>query len=321
MEVVTVEGALGILEHFGFIKIRKDDTLIYKLEGKPGKGRIHLTGSVESHYLITCDVLFKQDFVYGSHIREPFIELSSVSDSKLLYEQEREGTTSVLKGMTTHINLGEPNVINIAAGTRLTYTSLIIRQATMTRFLSDEGQERDLALPGNARIINSLPPCHRQARILSDLIHCRMQGSVKALYYEIKALELLCLLSEALSSKKQSMHQSTAQERAAVKEAREILANNISCPPGISALARKVGINATRLKQAFKQETGQTIFGYLRLIRLGTAISLMADPRATIASVSQEVGYRSPSKFSAAFRQQYGLNPGQYLRMVRQRPE
>ncbi len=321
MEVTTVEDALASLEHFGFIQSRKDDSLLFELEGKSGSGRIRVTGPLDRHYLIACDVLFERDFVYGYHIQEPFIELSSVSDSRMRYEQEKEGTNRVLKGMSAYINIGDPGVINIPAGTRLTYTSLIIRAATLGRLLPDEGPETDLTLSCNAAVINSLPPCHRQARVLSDLIHCGMQGPVKALYYEIKALEVLCLLSEALTSERERMSRPTVQDRAAVHEARQILAYNISCPPGIAALARQVGINATKLKQAFKQETGHTVFGYLRTIRLGAAVSLMADPGATIASVSQEVGYKSPSKFSAAFRQQYGLNPGQYLRMVRQRPE
>lgn len=321
MEATTVEGVLKLLEHFGFRKTRKEDTLLFQLEGKPGSGRIQLFGPLDRHYLVACDVLFKRDFVFGYHILEPYIELSSVSDSQMRYEQEKEGTTRVLKGMVTYINLGIPGVMNIPAGTRLTYTSFIIRETTAAQYLPNEGPETDLTLYSNSALINRLPTCHRQARILSDLAHCRMQDSVKNLYYEIKALEVLCLLSEALTSERRGKSLPTVQERAVVKEARHILHRSISCPPGISALARQVGTNATKLKQVFKQETGHTIYGYLRTIRLGAAVSLMADPGATIASVSQRVGYKSLSKFSAAFRHQYGLNPGQYLRMVRQRPE
>lgn len=319
MKITTVEGALKSLEHFGFKKSRKQDTLLYQLEGEPGSGQIQVFGPVERHYLIVCDVRFKKDFAYEYHIQEPYIELSSVSDAQMRYEQENEETTLVLKGISTYINPGVQGVINISAGTCLTYTSFVIRESVVRR-LPSEVAETDLTLPGNLSLINQLSPDHRRARILSDISHYRGQDSVKTLYYEIKALEALCLLSEALTLARQNRPQPTIQDRAAVEKARQILACNISSPPSISALAVRVGINATKLKLLFKQETGHTIFGYLRTIRLGVAVSLMADPGATITSLSQDVGYKSPSKFTAAFRHQYGLNPGQYLRMVRQRP-
>lgn len=320
MEVATVEGTLANLEHVGFRKSRKEDSFLFQLEEEAGSGYIQIYGMLDRCYLIICDVTFKRDFVYGYHIEERFLELCSVSDSQVRYEHENEETALVLKGMSFYINLGLPGVINIPAGTRLTYTSFVIRESVADCCLSPEDPDSNLTLSSNAALINQLPPGHRLARILSDVIHYSMEGAVKTLYYEIKAVEVLCLLSEALAKARECRPHSTVQDRAAVKRAIQILSANMSCPPSISTLARQVGTNATKLKQVFKQETGYTIFGYLRNIRLGVAVSLMADPGATITSVSQEVGYKSPSKFTEAFRQQYGLNPGKYLRIVRQRP-
>ena len=320
MKVTTVEGVLKSLEHFGFKKSRKKDAVLYQLEGEPGNGQIKLSGPIDRQYLVACDVMFNKNFIYGYHIREPFAELCSVSESQLCYEQANEESILILKGISTYINPGVPGVIHIPAGTRLAYTSFVVRGSIVASRMSSEGSDTDLVHPSNAAIINQLPPCHRQARILSDIVHCKMQDAVRNLYYEVKALEVLCLLSEALTSEKQCKPQPSVQDRAAIERARKILASNISSPPSISALARQVGINATKLKQTFKQETGHTIFGYLRNIRLGAAVSLMSDPGATITSISQDVGYKSPSKFTAAFKHQYGLNPGQYLRMVRQVP-
>lgn len=319
MEAMTIADTMAWLEHFGFSKTRLHQTLLYELKGPAGQGWIKMTGTLDRYYLVECDVWFKKDFTYVYRIREHFIELSTVSDSRLCYEQSSGKITEIVKGIAIHINTGEPGVIRIPAGTRLTYTSFVIRENMVARNLPCQGSDTDLICPCNIALINRMPPCHHQARILSDLSHCRMPEHVKSLYCETKALEILCLLSESLYWHRREQPVTTIQDRTAVEKVRRILARRMSDPPATGELARQVGINATKLKQVFKQETGLTIFGYLKTIRLGAAVSMMADADATITSVARDIGYKSPSKFTAAFREQYDVNPGQYLRMVRQR--
>lgn len=320
MEILTIADTLTRLERRGFIKTPVTDGLLYTLKGSSGDGQIRFTGDMDQCYLVVCDVTFKKEYMNGFYIPEHYIELSTISDSQLSYEQTDGHTTKVLKGTGCYINLGEPGVMCVPADTRLTYTSFVVREKVISDHRPAGDLETDLLEHRNRVLLNSQPPCHRLTRVLCDLVHCRMQGRIKTLYYQTKAIEVLCLLSEMLFDAQGKQTATTVQDRAAVEKARKLLAHKLSVPPTTNELARQVGVSATKLKQIFKQETGQTIFDYLKSIRLGTALSLMTDSGATITSVANDIGYKSPSKFTAAFRQQYGVNPGKYLRMVRQRP-
>ncbi|MDH5680963.1 MAG: AraC family transcriptional regulator, partial [Spirochaetota bacterium] len=71
-----------------------------------------------------------------------------------------------------------------------------------------------------------------------------------------------------------------------------------------------VQLNHNKLKYGFKQVFNNTIFGYLKEIRLEQARTLLLDERLSVTETAYTVGYNSLSHFAAAFHQKYGMNPG-----------
>ncbi len=91
---------------------------------------------------------------------------------------------------------------------------------------------------------------------------------------------------------------------------KNILYEHMINPPSITELAKTVGLNSTKLKKGFKLVYNNTIFGFLRDIRLERAKTLLFNEDMTIADIANQVGYSNPSKFSKAFKKnKYGLNP------------
>ena len=59
---------------------------------------------------------------------------------------------------------------------------------------------------------------------------------------------------------------------------------------------------------------GTSIAAHLKEHRLEKAAQLLRETDLTMAEIARQVGYESQSKFTAAFKEQYGLLPTAYRR-------
>jgi len=76
-------------------------------------------------------------------------------------------------------------------------------------------------------------------------------------------------------------------------------------------LAAVACISRRTFTRLFKQETGMSFAVWRQQIRLMEALSLMGSGRS-ITMTAYDVGYSSPSAFTAAFHRTFGLSPSQY---------
>ena len=79
---------------------------------------------------------------------------------------------------------------------------------------------------------------------------------------------------------------------------------------------RRAYLTATTVKEGFRRLYGLPVHTWLRQRRMERAAELLHTPELSLEGVAKEVGYSSVSQFIAAFRQQYGLTPGQYRKNV-----
>ncbi|OUO63747.1 AraC family transcriptional regulator [Collinsella sp. An268] len=75
--------------------------------------------------------------------------------------------------------------------------------------------------------------------------------------------------------------------------------------------ASVAGMGLTKFKRLFKQATGSSWGTFLAERRMREARALLASG-AGVAETAREVGYRSPTSFSAAFAKAFGMSPQQF---------
>ncbi len=85
-----------------------------------------------------------------------------------------------------------------------------------------------------------------------------------------------------------------------------------SDPRDIDDWAKLAGMGRRTFTRAFKRETGMGLAIWRQQVRLMEALSLLASGES-VTRVAFEVGYDSPSGFSAMFRRAFGVAPSQYL--------
>ncbi|PZV20754.1 MAG: AraC family transcriptional regulator [Leptolyngbya sp.] len=176
-------------------------------------------------------------------------------------------------------------------------------------------QQADVGSASWVSDINVITPAMRL--VLEQLWRCPFQGQTRRIFLEAKCLELIALKLEQLSIASPQANDPrplNADDRDRIYAAQKILIDRLDDPPTLLELARQVNLNDYKLKVGFKQVFGTTVFGYLHQHRMETARQLLHSRRLNVKEVAQTVGYANQSRFAAAFRKQYGINPKTYGR-------
>ncbi len=145
---------------------------------------------------------------------------------------------------------------------------------------------------------------------LAQLRDATWQGAMSRLYIEAKVMEIVALYVQYLTQKAPTEQPNlTHDDIERLHQAKDILLSRLDNPPSLLELARAVSLNDHKLKVGFKAVFGTTVFGMLYDYRMKQARDLIESRRYSIAEVALQVGYRSPSAFSAAFKCKYGISP------------
>jgi AraC-like DNA-binding protein len=146
---------------------------------------------------------------------------------------------------------------------------------------------------------------------IAEITHCRYSGSVRSLYIESKAQELLASCMFALQNKiKNNGLALSKSDRANLKRAKEIVDNHLSKPITLAKLARMVCLNEYKLKNGFKVLFGKPVYSYLLDKRMEYARLLLEKQGLHVYEAAEMAGYSDSSGFSKAFFKRYGYRPG-----------
>ncbi len=151
------------------------------------------------------------------------------------------------------------------------------------------------------------------ARAAASLLACELAGSLRNLFAEAKASELLSLSIQSLIDAEAVRYQRdtglTSKDVEKLHQARQELEEQFLDPPRIAELARSVGINEAKLMRAFKQVFGTTIFDFTQQLRMELAKKLIETTELSITEIALEVGYDYSSNFTTAFKRYFGITP------------
>jgi AraC-like DNA-binding protein len=80
-------------------------------------------------------------------------------------------------------------------------------------------------------------------------------------------------------------------------------------------LADRFTISVTSMKQCFKGVFGSSMYAYMRSWRMNAAAVKLRQTEESITDIAGDLGYDNVSKFSNAFREVMGKNPGEYRKV------
>ena len=155
---------------------------------------------------------------------------------------------------------------------------------------------------------------------IGQLLDCPYSGSLKSLYLESKAMELVAhKLAQTASAPDPPpvTLDLDPHETERIRQAGEMLCRDLENPPRLFDLAHAVGTNHCRLNVGFRKLYGTTVFGYLRQMRLDEARRMLEEEDRSVTETALSVGYNSLSSFSRAFTERFGRQPMRYRKKRR----
>lgn len=101
------------------------------------------------------------------------------------------------------------------------------------------------------------------------------------------------------------------RERARMAQLRDLLDSGQADDMTLVEIARHACLSVNTLQRHFRAVSGKTVFAYLRDTRLARARMALERDAVSVTQAALIAGYSSPANFATAFRQQFGIPPGQ----------
>lgn len=103
-----------------------------------------------------------------------------------------------------------------------------------------------------------------------------------------------------------------------VSAVKRYISDNLGTLPGLVQIAGNVGTYREKLSQVFRQQTGMTVFAFIREERLRRGLQLLRETEIDIQDIAQLIGFNNAGNFATAFRARVGLTPSAYRQSIQQ---
>jgi AraC family transcriptional regulator, transcriptional activator of the genes for pyochelin and ferripyochelin receptors len=158
-----------------------------------------------------------------------------------------------------------------------------------------------------------LPLTSHMRLAVNDILSCTYRGTARRMYMRAKSLELLSSVVQALDNSPVTPTRPgivlSPLDISKLNQARCIMLEEIDNSMTLKTLARRVGLNRTKLALGFKEVFGVCLQAYWRDERLTRARELLQSNKARVTDIALSLGYSEVSSFTRAFRRKFGLLP------------
>lgn len=154
--------------------------------------------------------------------------------------------------------------------------------------------------------------------VLNQIENNNLTNHFENLYVLGKVYELLSLyFSESERQQRENCpFLDNEQDARKLKQAKEVLLENLTNPPVLKDLAKMSGLSEYKLKEGFKQVYGTTVYGFVLDKKLEKAREKLQLGEMQVKEIAYEVGYENPSHFITAFKKKYGITPKQFSKQI-----
>ena len=158
-----------------------------------------------------------------------------------------------------------------------------------------------------------LPMIPEAAVILKQIGSTSFTGDVGNIWIVAKALELVSVVLDwhrrLMAAEPPPLKEYDREGIAcAIRYAEEHFSGTLT----LNALARQAAMCIRKFTATFKAHTGISAASYIRRLRMDQAMHLLKNTSAPLSDIAGMVGYKHQSRFSALFREQFGVMPSAF---------
>ncbi len=278
------------------------------------------TGYFEFHrfdglYVGVFDVLLKKDLTVQGHLSEDVLELSFLIEGEQIIKIDSIADDFIYESQESYLVYLSNINGTIAYHKRKHLKEIKIRMDIGFIQRHRLHEEYDiLDRYSIKKMKNSFiqPLCSKTQEILSEILIDQRKGLLKRLFLESKILELITLKLDAKPTVKSQFTNQVNNLIKKLYKTQHLISSDLSVQYSIQQLARQIGLNDFVLKKEFKRVFGKTIFEYATELRMNKAKQLLRHSKKPIYEISELVGYKNSTHFTAAFKKIEGITPKKY---------
>lgn len=292
---------------------------VWQLPPEHGQGRVFIAPLLGDASLALMESTFHQDTViYADVVAQPNLSFTVCLEGSLVNDTAGSQPVRIARqetlfarypGTTSHADSHVSS--HFKGGERGCFLTIHLSQ----KWLESAEDAFVLDLLGNA-LLHGVHHCGLGSQwmlaVAHEVVQCTHQPHIQWHYLSAKVLELwshqLELLRK-LSLPRNVVPRIKAVDLACIHKAAHILVSEMCNPPTLIELAWRVGINDNKLKSGFRTVYGTSAFSFLQKQRLQRARQLISEDGVGVMQAAQMVGFRSPSHFSAIFKEAFGVSP------------
>lgn len=148
---------------------------------------------------------------------------------------------------------------------------------------------------------------------IEQIWNCPLKNELRRVFIQSAILDIIFgMIKENETELSEDTGESVREcEKRKLEQARRVIEEKLQNPPSIPELARLVDLNTYKLKKYFKIVYGETIYKYVRKLKMEKARFLILETNSSIHRIALEIGYSNPSQFSRTFRMHFQCNPNE----------
>lgn len=151
-------------------------------------------------------------------------------------------------------------------------------------------------------------------------LHLRAHSALAAMRNSLGGEETVLRLLQRVARPHQRLdlgpRGSAPQRRRIVARAKILLSETLDRNIGLTALAREAGCSAAHLMRLFRAETGCSVRGYRKQLRVAAALERLRSGASDLATVALDCGFASHSHLTETFRRTLSAAPAAVRRML-----
>lgn len=97
-----------------------------------------------------------------------------------------------------------------------------------------------------------------------------------------------------------------------VNAAKRLISDNLAALPTLAEIARSVGTYREKLSQLFREQTGMTVFAFIREERIARGVQLLRETEIDVQDIALLIGFNNAGNFATAFRERMGVTPSAF---------
>ncbi|MDH7464221.1 AraC family transcriptional regulator [Chitinophagaceae bacterium 26-R-25] len=148
--------------------------------------------------------------------------------------------------------------------------------------------------------------------LVQEIINFDKNSSMpEKLFLKGNILKILALFVKRISEKKERAKSNTRlNDVAKILEIKRIIDTHADSQHlCLADLAKSIAFSKSKLKAKFKEVTGKTTYQYYLEVKMEKARSILQGNTVSITHLAFELGFKSSSHFSQAFKKYYGVTP------------